>query len=508
MSLVKRLMPLLLSLLAGWIAAFAMPPAGLWPCIVIGFSLFFYQWFHTTSYKAAFGTGFLFGIGYFTTGLWWIGNALLIEGNEFWWVWPISVIGLPTLLSLFTGLFSAIAKIFFKHPRLSTWIGFAAMITASEWIRGTIMTGFPWNLYGYAWNKSLAMMQSASLFGSYILTFITVLIAIAPALIWLARADKRRAMAIGTTTIMMLAAMYGFGAWRLSQPVAMNEDVIVRVVQANIHQTLKWDANQIIPNFEKHLAVSSKDRIPQKLFILWPETAIPPVLLDNDAARDRIETMLSRQSEKAAYLLSGVLVHRNDEKGERYYNAMLTFDENADIRSSYAKTHLVPFGEFIPFQEWIPIRPVVQFQGFEAGDGPVTSRVDDMPAFSPLVCYEIIFPGFAVDEKDRPDFIAAVTNDGWYGDSAGPRQHFFQVTVRAIEEGLPAARSANTGISGMIDPYGRILVKSELFVESALDHTLPVALPPPLFAKTGNGLWLLAFVAITLGTIRRAVKQR
>lgn len=499
----KRYTPYIASLLAGWIAAFAMPPVGFWPCILIGFSLLFYYWHQTTTYKSAFFTAFLFGIGYFTTGLWWIGNALLVEGNEFWWVWPVSVIGLPTLLSFFTGLFAAIAKVFYKDVRLSSWIGFSALITLSEWVRGTIMTGFPWNLYGYAWNKDLALMQSVSLFGAYTLTLITVLIATLPAVLWLLRPDKRRMMTAAIASTCIALMLYGFGSWRLNQGVQLNEDIVVRVVQANIHQTLKWDPSQTIPNFEKHLALSSKEKIPQKLFILWPETAIPPVLLDNDIARDKIETMLSAQSAQGAYLLSGALVHRNDEKGERYYNAMLAFDKHAAVRASYAKTHLVPFGEFIPFQQWIPIKPVVRFQGFERGDGPTTYAIDDMPSFSPLVCYEIIFPGRTVDTHNRPAFLAAVTNDGWYGDSAGPRQHFFQVTVRAIEEGLPAIRSANTGISGVVDSYGRVLAKSELFQETSIDHALPSALPPTLYAQTGNGLWYGLLILVIICTIVR-----
>lgn len=500
---VKRYLPYLYSLLGGLTAAFSMPPAGLWPCLLIGVSVVFYQWFHAARYRAAFFHGYLFGIGYFTTGLWWIGNALLIEGNEFWWVWPISVIGLPALLSFFTGLSLAIAKIFFHQARLSTWIGFAALLTLSEMVRGTIMTGFPWNLYGYAWSRVPEMLQSASLFGSYTLTFLTLLLAAAPAFLWLARLDRVRRTAGAALAIVLTLSLYGYGAWRLSHETTYNDNVVVRVVQANIEQSMKWDASLIVPHFEKHLDLSAKAPIEQDLFILWPETAIPPMLLDNEIARDKIEALLTSQSTGNAYLLTGALVHKADETGERYYNALLAFDKRAEVRAAYAKTRLVPFGEFIPFQQWIPLRPVVQFQGFERGDGPNSYQIDNMPAFSPLVCYEIIFPGRVVDKDDRPALLAAVTNDGWYGDSAGPHQHFFQVTVRAIEEGLPAIRSANTGISGIIDPYGRIVAQSDLFAETAIDAMLPAALPPPPFARTGNGIWLLALLTIvSLSAVR------
>ena len=501
-------MPYLYSLIGGVVAAFSMPPAGIWPLMFIGLSVLFYQWFHAVRYRAAFFHGYLFGIGYFTTGLWWIGNALLIDGNEFWWVWPISVIGLPALLSFFTGLSLAIAKIFYHQARLSTWIGFAVLLTLSEAVRGTIMTGFPWNLYGYIWSRVPEMLQPASLFGSYVLTFLTVLLASAPAFLWLVRLDRVRRIATTALTVMVAASMFAYGAWRLSHDTLYNEGVMARVVQANIEQSMKWDASQIVPHFEKHLDLSAKAKIDQDLFILWPETAIPPMLLDNEIARDKIEALLTAQSSGNAYLLTGALIHNQDERGERYYNALVTFDKRAAVRASYAKTRLVPFGEFIPFQEWIPLRPVVQFQGFERGDGPNTYRIDDMPGFSPLVCYEIIFPGLVADQDDRPALLAAVTNDGWYGDSAGPYQHFFQVTVRAIEEGLPAIRSANTGISGIIDPYGRVLAQSELFQETAIDHPLPYPLPPTLFAKTGNSVWLLAIFAVLGLSAVRARRSR
>lgn len=508
MAGVKAYLPYFYSLIGGVIAAFAMPPAGIWPLMFVGLSVLFYQWFYAVRYRSAFFHGYLFGIGYFTTGLWWIGNALLIEGNEFWWVWPISVIGLPALLSFFTGLSLAIAKIFYHQARLSTWVGFAVLLTLSELVRGTIMTGFPWNLYGYIWSRVPEMLQPASLFGSYVLTFLTVLLATTPVFLWLVRLDRVRRVATAALAVVLMAGMFVYGAWRLSHETTYNDSVMVRVVQANIEQSMKWDAAQIVPHFEKHLDLSAKAKIDQDLFILWPETAVPPMLLNNDIARDKIEAMLTAQSNGNAYLLTGALIHNQDERGDRYYNALVTFDKHAAVRSSYAKTRLVPFGEFIPFQEWIPLRPVVQFQGFERGDGPNTYQIDDMPGFSPLVCYEIIFPGLVADQNDRPALLAAVTNDGWYGDSAGPYQHFFQVTVRAIEEGLPAIRSANTGISGIIDPYGRVLAQSDLFQETAIDHPLPQPLPPTLFARTGNGAWLLAIFAVLGLSAVRARRSR
>lgn len=485
---VKPFLPFLLTLAAGCIAAFAMPPAGWWPCLFIGLSVLFCLWLKTGSYRAAFFTGFLFGIGYFTTGLWWIGNALLIEGNEFWWVWPISVIGLPALLSFFTGFFCALARVFLRGPRLSSWIGFAVFLTLSEWIRGHIFTGFPWNLYGYAWNQHVGMLQGASVFGAYSLTFLTAAAAAAPGMAWAARKDIPRAAAALAVSLIILAGLYGYGQMRLAQPTIVSDETAVRVVQANIPQTAKWDTAQTIPIFEKHLAHSAKEDRAQSLFILWPETAIPPVLVDNAHARQQIGDLLALQADQA-YLLTGALVHKSDEAGSRYYNALLAYDQTGSVQASYAKTHLVPFGEFIPFQQWIPIRPVVRFQGFERGDGPSTLRVGTMPGFSPLICYEIIFPGQVADRADRPDMLVAVTNDGWYGDSAGPHQHFFQVRVRSIEEGLPAIRSANTGISGIVDPYGRILAKSELFDEISIDSPLPLPVSPPLFARTGNLFW-------------------
>ncbi|MFA5592189.1 MAG: apolipoprotein N-acyltransferase [Micavibrio sp.] len=493
---------ILLATMAGIISAFAMPPAAQIPALFIGLSALYALFTRTQNGPQAFAAGFFFGLGYFVTGLWWIGNALLVEGNEFAWVWPISVIGLPTLLSLFTGTFLAIARMSANPKSLGGFLAFAFFLTLSEWTRGTAFTGFPWNLYGYVWIDYLPMAQSAFLFGAYGLTLVTILWAASPAFLLCASSSIPRKLGVFAFTILTIAGLYAWGQMRLDQnPTRFDESTAILAVQPNIPQNMKWDPDAVQENFEKTLRLSSADASgavypagAENLFIVWPETAISPAVYYREENIRALQAMLGGYDALAVepYLVSGILRRLDGDNPAdiRYGNSVGFFNAQAKALAFYNKTHLVPFGEFIPFQQWIPLKPVVAFKGFEPGDGAVTIGHQSLPAFSPLICYEVIFPD-AVTAKDgsRPRWLVNVTNDGWYGDSAGPHQHFAQSRLRAIEEGLPLIRSANTGISGIIDPYGRIIAKADIFTAAAIASPLPL----PLDGK--NPWWPWSFQA-------------
>jgi apolipoprotein N-acyltransferase len=488
-----------LSCLSGIATAYAMPPSGLWPLLFIGFSVFYA--IHTTAQKkrTAFAYGFAFGIGYFVTGLWWIGNALLVEGNQYAWVWPISVIGLPTLLSLFTGTATACARAFFPGKDWRSFIGFCTLLTLSEYLRGTVMTGFPWNLYGYGWMSVLPMLQIASLGGAYALTLLTVFWAASPAFLLRSNAVRPKIVLGGLAAATALMT-YGFGHWRLSAyETAFHDDMSVRIVQPNIAQDQKWKPEKLTAHFEHLLALSapSGDETGTAL-IVWPETALAPSFVYNEQVGQKIADMLQSWP-GPAWLITGAMRREEEPEGPKYYNSVIIYDAKGAVLDRYSKTHLVPFGEFIPFQQWIPFEPVVKFAGFEKGSGVKTIELPGASSLSPLICYEIIFPGKAAERKNRPDAIVNVTNDAWYGKSAGPHQHFAQTRMRAIEEGLPVLRSANTGISGVIDPLGRIVTQSGLFDIGNLQQNLPYKIQtPPLFAVTGNTPFLVLAIGFLI----------
>lgn len=468
--------------IAGWISAFAMPPVSFWPCMFVGLSALYWLYTRTKTGPQAFATGFFFALGYFVTGLWWIGNALLVEGNEFAWVWPISVIGLPTLLALFTGTYLACARMLAAPNTLKGLFAFAFMLTVSEWTRGNAFTGFPWNLYGYVWADHLPMAQTAHYIGAYGLTFVSVLWAATSGFLIVSGFSYKRKTAITAFIIVMMIACFTLGQHRLSS----NEQKLDRrnavvVVQPNIPQDMKWDPVAIQANFEKTVSLSRSatyaDPQPENIFIVWPETAISPTIYTVPANMDRMRAMLSSYTKSNAYLITGVLLRRASQNETQFSNSVTILDKTMTALNTYDKSHLVPFGEFIPFQDWIPLKPVAAFKGFEPGKGATTIEHESLPSFSPLICYEVIFPD-DVTGKPRPAWMVNVTNDGWYGDSAGPYQHFAQTRLRAIEEGLPVIRSANTGISGVIDAYGRVIDHADIYREAAIVTYLPEPLAP------------------------------
>ncbi|MEM6781274.1 MAG: apolipoprotein N-acyltransferase [Pseudomonadota bacterium] len=489
---------------SGLISAFAMAPTFYWPFLLVGLSVFYVFYAGTKHIKSAALMGFLFSLGYHLHGLFWVGNALLVEGNSYRWVWPLAVIGLPILLSIFTALFTALARKFSDPRSLIGFLFSAGMLATSEWIRGHIFTGFPWNLYGHTWIASLPILQIVNLFGMYALTLFTI--------IWLAfpgylLVSKHSLNTRALTLFLMLAsilAVYLYGAMRLdNNPTRYDTKTSVRVVQPNIRQDLKWKPELLADHFmelaslSQHYSNASKDP-DHKTYIVWPETAMPPQILDSvDAGRVIQETLASFPHK--AYLLAGALRVEHDQYQKSYYNSMVILNAYQEGIGLYDKSHLVPFGEYIPFQRFIPLKPVVKFNGFIRGEGTQTLTIPEAHKLTPLICYEVIFPAMAKGGKKRPDMIVNITNDAWYGDSAGPYQHFMQTIIRAVEFGVPVVRSANTGISGLIDPYGRIITQTNLFQKSALTNPLPLKTESKtLFHKIANLSFFIFSLIIVL----------
>lgn len=413
--------------------------------------------------------GFLFSLGYFVAGLNWIGNALLVEGNEFRWVWPLAVIALPMLLSLFTALYLTLSFIFFKNKSILSFFGFCFFLFLSEWVRGHVFTGFPWNLYGYGWISILEVAQITSVIGSYGLTFLTIFwgSVIALAII------NKEAYLVFIVALLSLSLSYLWGVNRLKDnPTQFDDNVTFQIVQPNIEQSAKWDPEKLVENFETLVLLSKVENPQGKNIIVWPETALAPNFLDSPAVHQRIRSILDENT----ILLTGVLEARTlqNKRHIQYYNGLMVWYHDKAPQRIYDKSHLVPFGEYIPFQQYIPLRPVVAFTGFERGNGTEIIQIEDFPTFTPKICYEIIFPDEMINHKKRrPDFILTVTNDGWYGNSPGPHQHFTQTRFRAIENKIPVIRSANTGVSGVIDGHGRVVDKTDLMQKASISSKFP-----------------------------------
>lgn len=464
------------SALCGLAASLAMAPLFYWPFMIIGLGGLYLAQKNCAKAWHAFLCGWIFGFAYFVISLRWIGNALLVEGNEYAWAYPLAISGLPAMLAFFPALACYFTKKLAPEKIIHNLLLFIILLSTTEWLRGFVFTGFPWNLYGYSWGNQLEILQILPLIGVYGLTGITI--------IWGALSGILLAKGVKPThkflclafVIISYASMHVYGADRLDQapPVMADKNLNIKLVQPNIDQADKWKRDKIMDNYQRLLTLSAhnEEQEPEQTnhrttWIIWPETAISFHQLDNPYTKSLLSDMLATYPNDV-YVIGGALL-KNKDNGT-YANSIIVLDKNGDIIGRYDKSHLVPFGEYIPFQKWIPIETISGFSGFQAGNGITTLSLPHEKKISPLICYEILFSGSVVEEYDRPDFIVNVTNDAWYGKSAGPEQHLLKARFRAIEENIPVIRVANTGYSALIDGYGRFILKTELFEELVKEY--------------------------------------
>jgi apolipoprotein N-acyltransferase len=483
---------------AGALCVLAMPPWDFTPALLAGFSFFYLLLAGLRGRFAPFGVGWLFAFGYFLTGLSWIGNALLVAGNDFSWAWPLEIAGLPALLALFPAAGFAIAARFVRFEKFSGLISVAALVALCEWGRGHLLTGYPWNLFAYTWAGNLPVAQAAAWIGAYGLNFLTLVWMALPGWLLLSRDSRRAKTLYACAVLLSFIACFAFGAQRLkAHPDSLRSDIAARLVQANIPQDEKWDADKESENLRRHLALSWPQPVNDHVttLVIWPETSLSDFVTDVPEARQAIANVLSYYK-GPVYLISGYLRHSEMPDGSaRYYNSLAVFDRGMNLLTAYNKSHLVPFGEYIPFQKYLPLKPFVEFSGFTPGNGPQTYDLPGVGALGMSICYELIFPGAVIGRhQERPDWIVNVTNDGWYGRSSGPYQHFAQGRFRAIEEGVPLVRAASTGISGVVGPTGRIIYESGLLTADGANVALPRRLEAPTFYSEYKDL--LFFIAL------------
>lgn len=506
----------LIAFAAGALSALAMAPLNLWPVLFLTFPTVVWlidgagtgRWGGIT---AAAGIGWWFGFGYFLVGLYWIGYAFLVDAPTFGWLLPIAVIGLPALLAIFTAFGIALARALWIRGALRL-LAFGVSLTAAEWLRGHLLTGFPWNAFGYALTNPLALAQSASVIGIWGLTFVAAVVFATPATLTDDRAETRRAWLPLATGVAVLVAMAGFGAVRLMRtPTRWVEGVHLRIMQPNLQQDVKFNYAARHEVMDRYIALSDRAAGPQSLgvhdvtHLIWPESAFPFFLAREPDALARI-TALLRQG---PVLVTGAirLAEPVNPVEPAAYNSIYVIDHDGSILSLYDKVHLVPFGEYLPFQRFLESLGLQQLTkqrgGFLAGDRRRLISIPGAPAALPLICYEAIFADELMPKGPRPGWIVNVTNDGWFGISSGPYQHLQQARLRAIEQGLPLVRAANTGISAVIDPLGRIVGALPLGSEGVLDSPLPRPVAAPIYARVGDAPVLLIATMALFAVIRR-----
>jgi len=500
------------AILLGALAAVALPPFDYVPVLVLSFVGLVWLEDGSGSARQSFGIGWSFGFGFFLVGLYWIGAALLVDAAQFWWLLPFAVLGIPAGLAIFIGL-----ALLATHALCRGFdLGGAARIvvlavcwSGAEWLRGHVLTGFPWNLIGYAWAGefpgSLAPLQTAAYVGIYGLSLLTVLAAALPARLGDLTGGRRMAP---LAAFAIVAALALGGAMRLQgDRDAMVPGVSLRLVQPSIPQTLKNDPAADAANFRRMLALTaSPGEVPPNV-VIWPEAGAPPFLERDAAARRAIADAMPPG---AVALVGTVRTDPAPEQPRHVWNSLEAVDGHARIVASYDKAHLVPFGEYVPLRSVLPINKITPgTTDFSAGDGPRTIAIAGVPQFSPLICYEAIFPGAVVREDARPDWLLNITNDAWYGYTSGPFQHLAIARVRAVEEGLPLVRDGNNGISAVFDPYGRELKHRDLDAIGVLDAPLPRPLPPTLYGRIDDaGLGVLLAALLALAATQRSRRPR
>ena len=470
---------LILSFFNGALLALALPPFKIFPIVIICFPYLLILLDKVQNKKQSFLIGWFFGTGFFIAGMYWIANSLLVPPAPFKWAYPLAVFALPAFLAIFIGVATYILYALKTHGKLKV-ISFALLWSLMEYARGNILTGLPWNLIGYG--LPLPIMQITSVFGIYGLSFLTVL---AGSSFYLLRKNK----VFIIIAISPLLLSYGWGQYRLNNfEIKAVPNVLLRIVQPNIAQEDKWRLDLKESNFHKLLTLSRHGEdataTNRPTHIIWPEAASPYKLDENISRRLQAASILHDDQ----ILLAGSITSQNRGK---YANSFLVIDSAGNIREKYNKSHLVPFGEYIPYQNILPfLKPVAAKLGEMAqGTGVATLEIPHAPSVSPLICYEVIFSGKVVDstKKKRAKWMLNITNDGWYGVSTGPYQHLEISRTRAIEEGIPIVRVAGTGVSAVFDSYGRTIETLPLGEQGILDSPLPTVAPKTtLFSIYGN----------------------
>jgi apolipoprotein N-acyltransferase len=458
----------------GALSAAALPPVHAIPVLLVAVPGLLALLAGTRGPMMAARRGWWFGLGHHVLGLYWVTEAILFEAARFWWLVPLAVPALAAALAVFIAAACGLARLARAGwPRV---LALGGAWVLADLARQFVLTGFPWNPWGSVWEVpgriGDVFIQPAAWVGVHGLTLATLVLAAVPVLGWRWR--------IGGTVLFV--AWIGLGLVRLRETLPTTTSLTVVLVQGNVAQGQKWDRDLAVRIFQSYLALSKTGRHEVgggPVVVVWPETAFPGWLQFEEPARQAIE-----QATSGAPALVGSV--RFDER-QRPRNSLFAVIDGGAIGGVYDKWHLVPFGEYVP--DWLPLPiQVVPGGGFAPGPGPHTLHVPGLPPFGALICYEAIFPSEIVNRDDRPAWLVNVTNDAWFGNSTGPRQHLAAARMRAVEEGLPLLRAANTGISAAFDARGHEIGRIDMQQTGTLVVALPRPLPETLFARFG--LWL------------------
>jgi apolipoprotein N-acyltransferase len=457
-----------LALGAGLAAGLAFPPFGFLPGI-LGYAVLLAVLDNDgpNPLRAAFFRGWLFGLGYFAVAVHWITEPFFVDAKEQGWMAPFALV----LMAGGLALFWAVGGLVFRALKARGWAAslvFAGVFAGTEWLRGHILTGFPWDLPGETWRAGSPPSQAASVVGAYGLSWITLLLASAPAILVqpVGRRTKAGVLAAG---VAILASLYAFGIGRLQNAAPTPAGApVMRLIQADIDQKTKWKADNLDSIITTYARLSTQPTGKTPSVVIWPEGALPAVIDELIAPGSPYAARLRDLLAPGQTLLMGANRAEPDARGQlRFFNSLVGFrreDGGLRVTAVYDKHRLVPFGEYMPLGDLarqVGFRSMVHMEDdFTAGADPRPITPWGVPPAQALICYEALFPGFAREAARaaglRPAWLLNVSNDAWFGVTSGPLQHLNIASYRAIEEGLPMVRVTPTGVTAVIDSYGRI----------------------------------------------------
>ncbi len=497
------------ALCAGALATAAMPPFHIFPVLWLSIPALLVLLDGSVSRRDSFVVGWCFGFGHFAFGFFWIANAFYVDADAF------GAFAVPAVGALCAGFAVYIGAVALMMRYMTApdddampddrtraialrGIWFAIAWSGIEWVRGWFLSGFPWNPMATTWTAWPAMVQITALIGTLGLSFLTVLAA-ALATVLVYRPRFPLAWAVAAAPIGGLILVGVGGAVRLEFAASQHvPNVVIRLVQPNISQADKWRPGLRDQHLMDHIRLSIPEPGVKITHVVWGEAAVA-FALDQDEARRQL---VAGAIPEGGTLITGVTRADRSARGvEAIYNSMIAIDKKAAVIAVYDKIHLVPFGEYLPLRWMIPFPKLTAgTMDFSSGTERRTITVPGLPGFGPLICYEAVFSGAVVGQGERPQWLLNLTNDSWFGDSTGPRQHLAQARLRAVEEGLPLVRVANTGISAVFDAYGRLEGKLELGARGVLDIALPqTPVAMTLFGRLGNAPVLLILAVSTWG---------
>lgn len=491
----------LLPLTAGALSALGFAPLDWWPLTLIGVAVLFWRIDRSASVRGAAATGWWFGVGHFTVGLYWIATAFTYQAAMPAFMGTVTVVLLSMFLAIYPALAAGVARAW-PRPGWSRVLVFAAAWMLSEWLRGHVLSGFAWNPLGAAWLEAGSMALAAAWVGALGLSGLMV---VAGGSIAIGLYHDRLRAALTLAGVCGVAASTGSAF----PPAAPATGPLVHLIQPNIGQDAKYD--DPAAHVERYLALSRTALGPAphlQSITIWSESAVQDLVAEDPAARAHLASLLSPGD---LLLFGGVALIRNpDGSPAAETNSLYVLDAHADLTARYDKSHLVPLGEYVPARSLMAQLGLARLApgdiDFLPGPGPRTIDLPGFPAAGIQICYEVIFPAAIVDEAHRPAWIVNISNDAWFG-AWGPPQHLAQARLRAIEEGLPIARVTPTGISATIDADGRIVARIGPHIASSLSLRVPPPHPPTLFSRYAHWTSVAFGLALIAGAfvLRRRI---